>query len=182
MPCPLARWAAFRRPSRAGISTSCAAGVARRLEVRLKRGPGFVPIGLGSGRGVSETGRGRHIDQKRTGGPLSALSGYHTGHPAGSSGGPRRLTRRRFPDPIRNRVALSQHFPAAEMPSGAVLPAMGQQRTHAVQHLRREPEAEASHHRIAGLPETEPTHSVPYPQGTDGMDAAAAPPNLDPVY
>jgi hypothetical protein len=40
---------------------------------------------------------------------------------------PRRLTGRRFPDPIRDR-ALSRHSPAAEMLSGALKPPMGQKR------------------------------------------------------
>jgi hypothetical protein len=34
-------------------------------------------------------------------------------------------------------MAVSQHFPAAEMLAGACLPAMGQRRTHAAQHWVR---------------------------------------------
>jgi hypothetical protein len=94
------------------------AGLARRLDLRLQARPR-----LGPSRAWFRPGGRQNAPVGRCRAPYR-----NAGHPAGSSGGPRwteprRLTGRRFPDPIRDRAALSQYSPAAEMASGAFLPA-----------------------------------------------------------
>jgi hypothetical protein len=72
------------RSSRAGIAASCRCGPKRRLDVRLKH------------------------KSKRTGRPLSARYQTPAGSRADSDGRkPRRLTGRRFPDPIPDRAPKS---------------------------------------------------------------------------
>jgi hypothetical protein len=87
----------------------------------------------GAGRVFAAGGLPTPPRPKRTGwaavGAVGAL--HHNEHPAGFFGcgpdgrKPRRLTRRRFLDPIPRSGGASQHFPAAEMLAGPFLPAKG---------------------------------------------------------